>query len=280
MAAEDYRDQLLRQWEGAGEAWGRHREWFQTGAGAVSRWMVEAVDPQPGERLLELAAGPGDTGFMAAQAVGAQGSLLTTDLTESMLDAGRARAGELGLENVEFRVMDAESLDLEAASFDAALCRWGYMLMADPPAALKETRRVLRPGGRLALAAWAGPEANRWASVIAGTAREVLGTPAPDPDLPGIFHFAPPGRIESRLQDAGFSEIRVEAVDFEQVFSSWEHWWDTVLELGRMMAVMLEEATPEQQQRIREGVREASAQFAESDGLRIPARTWVASAAA
>ena len=74
-----------------------------------------------------------------------------------MVDVARARATELGVRNVEFRIIDAESIDVPAAAVDVVLCRWGYMLMADPAAALQETRRVLRPGGRVALAAWDPP---------------------------------------------------------------------------------------------------------------------------
>jgi ubiquinone/menaquinone biosynthesis C-methylase UbiE len=92
--------------------------------------------------VLELAAGAGDTGFAAASDAG---RLLCTDFSPAMLDVARRRAGELGITNVEFRVLDAEHLDLDTASVDGVLCRLGYMLVADPAAALAETRRVLRP---------------------------------------------------------------------------------------------------------------------------------------
>jgi len=113
----------------------------------VSQAMIAAVSPQPGERVLELAAGVGETGMLAAELVGPIGTVVISDQAQGMLEGARARAAELGLDNVEFQVLNAEWIDLPLASVDIVLCRYGYMLMADPAAALSETRRVLRPGG-------------------------------------------------------------------------------------------------------------------------------------
>ena len=110
------------------------------------------------------------------------GGVIVSDQAEAMLEGARARAIALGLSNVEFQVLNAEWIDLPVASVDAVLCRWGYMLMADPAAALAETRRVLRPGGRVALAVWDTLESNPWALL---PARELIArglAPRPDPD--------------------------------------------------------------------------------------------------
>ena len=115
--------------------------------------------------MLELAAGPGDTGLLAAELIAPGGTLISTDAVEAMVDLARARAAELGIDNAQFQTMDAEWIDLPTASLDAVIARWGYMLLADPATALGETRRVLRPGGRVALAAWTDPSENPWASV-------------------------------------------------------------------------------------------------------------------
>ena len=103
-----------------------------------------------------------------------------------MLAAARRRAEELGVRNVRFKQIDAEtSIDVPAASIDGVLCRWGFMLMAEPGVALSEARRVLKPGGRLALAAWAAPEDNRWSSLPArGAGRARAGRAAATPARP------------------------------------------------------------------------------------------------
>ncbi len=112
--------------------------------------------------MLELAAGPGDTGFIAAERLGPNGLLLSTDVAPEMVAAARRRAAELGIENVEFRVEDASAIDLADASVDGVLCRFGVMLVPDPERALGEIARVLRPEGRVALAVWASSDANDW----------------------------------------------------------------------------------------------------------------------
>ena len=142
-----HRDTSLQSWEEAASGWTRQQQAMREFSAPVSHWMIEAIVPQPGERVLELAAGLGETGMLAAELVAPMGGVVISDQAEAMLVGARARAIELGLSNVEFQVLNAEWIDLPVASVDAVLCRWGYMLMADPPAALTETRRVLRPGG-------------------------------------------------------------------------------------------------------------------------------------
>src|SRR5919199_946166 len=187
MDAEAYRADSRERWEAAAPGWAREREAFQRDAIVVSRWMLDAAHLQPGHTVLELAAGVGDTGLMAAELVAPDGKAIITDGAEAMLEAARARAKEVGATNVEIRAMEAEWIDLPTASVDAVLCRWGYMLLADPEAALRETRRVLRPGGRVALAAWTGREENTW-SAAGPDALIARGHMAEPPaDAPGQF---------------------------------------------------------------------------------------------
>ncbi|MEA2324430.1 MAG: hypothetical protein QOD81_4280 [Solirubrobacteraceae bacterium] len=137
MDAEAYRAESRERWEAAAPGWARHREAMQRDAMEVSRWMLDAVGLQPGHTVLELAAGPADTGLMAAELVAPGGRAIITDSAEAMIEAAKARAQEVGATNVEIRPMEAEWIDLPTASVDAVLSRWGYMLLADPEAALR-----------------------------------------------------------------------------------------------------------------------------------------------
>ncbi len=177
--------------------------------------------------------------------------------------------------------MEAEWIDLPTASVDGVLCRWGYMLLADPEAALRETRRVLRPGGRVALAAWGPPAANRWSSMLGEVLREHGLAEAPDPGEPGMFSFADPAVVEELLGGTGFGEIRVEelAVAFEP--PSAEAWWEHQLDVSPSLAEALAGARPDARDAVRAAVGERLAEFARPDGsLRLPGLALVAAAEA
>lgn len=281
LDADAYRDASLDRWQRSATGWSRRRADLQRSAAAVSEWMIDAVSLQPGHTVLELAAGPGDTGLMAAELVAPGGALICSDFAEPMLEVARARAGEVGVDNVEFRALNAESLRLETATVDAVLCRWGYMLMADPAAALRETRRVLRPGGRVALAAWDAPDRNPWASLPAKEVRRRLDAPDPAPDEPSMFAFAPAGRVESLLADAAFTEPEVAGLDLEMAYESFDDWWRTTLDLSRPFSDLIESRPSEEVEEIRSSLEAALADFAADDGrLTIPGRTLVAAATA
>ena len=175
--------------------------------------------------------------------------------------------------------MDAEWLDLPAASVDAVVCRWGYMLLVDPGASLVETRRVLRPGGRVSLAAWAGAERNPWSSVIGAelVARGLFERPAPGE--PGQFAWADPAVITGHLEDAGFVDARVEAVEFPVDFDDLDDCWDTQLDLSPMLGQTLGEMTPADRDDLRETLDARLAQFVRDDGsVSFPALTHIAAA--
>ena len=172
------RVEILDRWEQAAAGWGKQAGRVREMGMPVSMWMIEHLELQPGQRVLELAAGPGDTGFLAAERIQPGGTLLSTDAAEAMLKVARARAGELGIENVEFSRIELEWIDLPTAGVDAVLCRWGVMLSVDPGAAMGEMRRVLRPGGRLAVAVWDESERNPWAT-IPGRGSSPSATPSP-----------------------------------------------------------------------------------------------------
>jgi SAM-dependent methyltransferase len=233
--------------------------------------MVRRLDPQPGDTVLELAAGLADTGLMAARLVGEAGCIIVTDFTPEMVAAARRRADELGVHNAEFRVLDAERMDLETDSVDGVLCRWAYMLMIDPLAAFAETRRVLRPGGRLAFSVWAARERNPALS-LAGTVLVELGhIPPPDPEAPSAFAMADPGRIREFVVGAGFAEPDIEEVSFRLPFADRDAYWRYLVETSASASPILRSLPPEEQYTVREQVHEAARPFRSGEGYDFPA---------
>jgi SAM-dependent methyltransferase len=282
--ANAYRQASLEGWEAAASGWVRREELMREFAAPVSHRMIEVVDPQPGERVLELAAGLGETGMLAAELVAPLGGVIVSDQAEAMLDGARARSISLGLSNVEFQVLNAEWIDLPLASVDVVLCRWGYMLMADPAAALGETRRVLRPGGRLALAVWDSLADNPWALE---PAQELIArglSPAPEPTAepaPGPFALGATWRVQELLEQAGFAEIDVEAIDLTRRHPDFEHLWDVTLDLSPSFHDTVLSQQQSEIEQIKRSLAERFAPYTAADGtLAIPARTLLARASA
>jgi SAM-dependent methyltransferase len=247
----------------------------------VSQWLVEAIHPQPGHRVLELAAGLGDTGLIAAQLVAPGGSVLITDGSENMVAAAREHAEEVGATNVELRTMQAEWIDLPTASVDAVICRFGYMLLLDPEAALRETRRVLKPGGRVALAVWDDLEHNPWMKVL----REALVArglaPAAAPDGPGPFALGSEEAIAELLATAGFEDVEVSPMELVVGASSLDAWWDHVMQTSITTAELVRGLAPAEHYQLRDLVDAGYSPYVRDDGmLEAPARALVAAAAA
>lgn len=280
----EHRQSSLEGWEAAAPGWVRRGEMMRDFAAPVSHWMLDALEPQPGQRLLELAAGIGETGMLAAEMVAPMGSVVISDQAEAMLDGARARAQELGLSNLEFKVLNAEWIDLPLASLDGVLCRWGYMLMADPAAALAETRRVLRPGGRVALAVWNSLKLNPWALL---PAQELIArglAPAPDPAVaprPGPFALGDIAQVETLLQDAGFAEVRVEAVELTRRHLNFAELWESTLDLSASFHDAVLSRPAAEIDEIERALAERFAPYTAADGtLEIPGSTLVACASA
>jgi SAM-dependent methyltransferase len=279
--ANAHRDASLRGWEEAASGWTRQQAAMREFSAPVSHWMIDAIMPQPGERVLELAAGLGETGMLAAELVAPMGGVIISDQAEAMLGGARERAVAQGLSNVEFRVLNAEWIDLPVASIDAVLCRWGYMLMADPLAALTDTRRVLRPGGRIALAVWDSVEHNPWALLPAQVLSErSLGTPS-SPGTPGPFVLGDGDRVVELLEQAGFAEIRLQTLELHRRHPSFEELWDSTLDLSRVFHdAVLGNPEPEIAE-IHAALVDLFMPYTAADGsLDIPGRTLVASAGA
>lgn len=277
-----FRRESAQRWERAAQGWAAHRAAFQTAATPVSKWMVDAIDPQPGHRVLELAAGTADTGLMAAQRVRPGGTLIATDVAEAMLDGARARAGELELGNVEFRAMDAEWIDRPAADVDAVLCRFGIMLLADPAACAREVRRVLRPGGRLALATWTTREENPWSAVPNDELIRLGAISPPEEGRPGQFSaLSDPACLEELLLDAGLVDVEVDQVDLTFSFDDLDAWWDQMLDMSMSLRDAVAALSPQQRDDLREVVDTRLAGYVGRNGrVDLPGRANVARAEA
>jgi SAM-dependent methyltransferase len=268
-------------WERAAAGWGKRADRIRDWGMPVSEAMVEALALHPGQRVLELAAGPGDTGFMAAELVRPGGTLVSSDGADAMLDVARARAAELGVDNVEFRQLELEWIDLETATVDAVIVRWGIMLIVDPEAAAREVRRILRPGGRAAFAVWDTPEKNPWA-VIPGRAMVELGhAEPPEPGAPGMFSLAGDGQLAELLAGAGFQDVVVSPVSLTRHYDALDGYIEETIDMSPLFSATYRELSADDQAAAVAAITSAARPFVADDGsVTLPGSSLVASAGA
>jgi SAM-dependent methyltransferase len=258
------------EWGAAAEHWARAAEKEEVGASAdAAKWMLGVADLQPGERVLEVAGGAGRVGLQAAATVGPEGGVLCSDFSEEMVRVARERFERLGVANIETRALDAQDLNLDDGSFDVVLCRFGYMLMPDPPQALRESARVLRPGGRLVLAVWGEAEENRWLASILEIVMSHLNAPPPPPGAPGPFALGDPTGLRKLLEQADLAEVEVDPIRTQQVYDSPEAWWEKILSVGGPLKAVLDQLPEAELNAIRDAALATGREFVAADGRAV-----------
>ncbi|HEY1479456.1 MAG TPA: class I SAM-dependent methyltransferase [Gaiellales bacterium] len=278
MRSNDLRARLHGMWAGAAPSWQAHAAFVDARGAHVSERMLALTGPRAGERVLELACGPGGPGLEASPLVGAAGEVVVSDFAEPMTAIAAARVRELSLENVAVRVLDLEEIDEPDASFDVVLCREGLMLATDPVRAAREIRRVLRPGGRVALSVW-GPRArNPWLGAMFDAASEQFGAPVPPPGTPQPFSLEDRGGLVELLTDAGLDEVSVDELATPYEADSAEQWWQRTAGLAGPLARRIAELPAEDAAALRARAIGNVARYETPAGLVIPGVCLIASA--
>lgn len=261
-----YKAAQRRDWDQAAAGW---RAWWQHLEGMLGpagHRLVELTGVSTGQRVLDVATGIGEPAISAAKMVGPEGRVVGIDIAPEMLEIAAERARALGLDNVEFRVMDAEALDFPESSFEVALCRFGLMFLPDVSAALQGMRRVLAAGGRFGATVWGPPERVPMTRATLGAVARVLELPPPAPGTAGVFALADPQRLEQLVRGAGFTDVATEWLPLPATFESLEEYLRFVQDVGAPIKNLLAERDAETRQRVWEAVAEAARQFVGADG--------------
>jgi ubiquinone/menaquinone biosynthesis C-methylase UbiE len=270
------RSRLHGMWGAVAEAWEEHADYVDARGAAITRRMLELAEPQPGERVLDLACGPGGAGLAAAERVAPGGEVVLSDVAPEMTAIAAARADVLGLSNVSTRVLDLERIDQPDAAYDVVLCREGLMFVPDPARAAREIHRVLRAGGRAAIAVWGTRERNPWLGVVFDAASAQVGRPIPPPGIPGPFSLGDSQRLAGVLSDAGLSEVSVSELPVPLRAGSGEEWWNRSSSLAGPLAQILASLPEEAAAALRTRALEAVSRYETPDGLEIPGVSLVA----
>jgi ubiquinone/menaquinone biosynthesis C-methylase UbiE len=263
------RAHLQGLWSSVAPAWREHADFVDRRGHATTERLLELADVRPGDRVLELACGPGGLGLAAARRVAPGGEVVLTDVAEQMTEVAMNRAELLGLTNVTARVLDLEAIDEPDAAYDVVLCRDGLMFALEPARAANELRRVLRAGGRCALAVWGPRERNPWLAIVLDALSQQLGHPVPPPGVPGPFALQDATELSSLLSDAGFT-ITVEELPMPMSVGSFEEWWERTCALAGPVAKLVAALAPEDATAVRERAIEAAKPYEDAGGLHFP----------
>ena len=228
------------------------------------------------DRVLELACGPGGLGIAAAARAG---HVVMSDVVPAMVEIAARRAAAAGVENVSTAVLDLEDIAAADAEFDCVLCREGLMFAVSPADALIEMARVVRPGGRVAVAVWGPPERNQWLSLVFDAVSAQVGHPVPPPGLPGPFALSDAASLLELFARAGFEDVRLTEVEVPLLAPAFDEWWTRTLTVAGPLAKVLAGLDDAERTEVADRVRASVAPYRTEDGaLDLPGLSLVVTA--
>jgi SAM-dependent methyltransferase len=273
----------IEEWNGRlGETWAAEQEVLDGLTAPFGEAAIRAAGPRPGEQVIDIGCGCGDSSLSLARAVGEGGRVLGIDVSRPMLEVARRRAQAAGLANVTFEQADASSARLPGGQ-DLLYSRFGVMFFAAPVPAFAHLRQSLKGNGRMAFICWRTPRDNPWATVPVMAGRQALGIEGPpsDPFAPGPFAFADDSRVRGILQEAGFRDVKAEPFDgVMPLGSSARSAAEATARIGPL-GRLVRESGPEHLPKILDAVEKVLAALAAKDGsVAPPAGAWVVTAKA
>jgi SAM-dependent methyltransferase len=278
MAATVAPDRRHQMWAAVAPAWAEHVAYADARGAHVADRMLELAALRPGERVLELACGPAGLGLAAAARVAPDGLVVLSDVVPEMTAIAAARAAELGVRNVSTRELDLERIDEPDGTYDAVLCREGLMFALDPGKAVAEIGRVLRPGGRVALAVWGPRERNPWLGVIFDAVSAELGRPLPPPGIPGPFALGDADALRGLLAAAGLDDVAVSELAVPLRSGSFDEWWGRTCALAGPLATIVGSLPDATKAALRDRLQEATSRYRTPDGMAFPGLSLIAAA--
>jgi SAM-dependent methyltransferase len=273
--AAKYKNAQREQWNKDGAAWRRWNPTLDRWYGEATRQMLDLARIQPGQRILDIAAGAGEPAVSAAERVGPDGYVLATDISEGIVELALQVARERGLQQIETRAMDGEKLDLPDASFDAVLCRLGLMYMPHPVTALGEWRRALISGGRVAVVVFSTPDRNPWGAVPASIIRRRAQLPPPVPGQPGPFSLGNPDVLEDVFRRAGFTNPEVHAVPVPHRMGTAAEYVRVAREAFGAFNAMMAHLSPQERESVWNEVEGSMRSFESPSGFEVPGECLV-----
>jgi len=265
--------EVLREWADNASAWQKHNAMIRTMFAPLTAALIEEAGITAGQKILDVAGGPGEPSLTIAETVGPTGSVMCTDAVAEMVAAAEAEAKRRGLTNVEFRRCVAESLPFDDNTFDVAVSRLGVMFFPDVPAALREMLRVIKPRGALCFVVWGQSELNAFTNVVTKVMERHVETPPAGPDDPGAFRFAERGKLVALLAQADAVDVRERELNFRiEAPLSVEQYWDLRAETSGTLREKLATLSEDERRRVASEVQESAREFFPEGHMSFPAQ--------
>jgi SAM-dependent methyltransferase len=270
------KDQVFENWSESAHFWDKHR----TARRAMFDPLIPALREEAGipqssvggpYQVLDIACGPGDLGMGLAGTLGERAFVWCTDLVPDMVHIAERTAADQGVKNVRFRECPAEELPFEADAFDAIVCRFGIMFFSDPIRAIRESLRVLKSGCRVAHCVWGTRQANPFHHVVQDVLDRYVPGPPPDPDAPGAFRFAQPGKLVEVFGKTNAVDVRQQVFRFNiEAPLSFDEFFEVRTEMSDSLRAKLRKLPEDQRANFKEDVRQNALAYFSSSGFSFP----------
>jgi ubiquinone/menaquinone biosynthesis C-methylase UbiE len=268
--------EVVSAWRASAPFWEKHREIIRQMFAPVTQALIDDGMIGSGSTVLDVATGPGEPALTIAALVGSQGKVFGVDPAPEMVDASRRAADHLGLRNAQFEVASADRLPFPADAFDAVVSRFGVMFFPSPVDGVREMLRALKPGRKLALAAWHFADNNPFHYAVARVIERFIVSPPVAPDAPDAFRFAGPGKLRGVLAEAGAVSPSERLLQFTiQASTSVEDFWTLRSEMSEKLREKLATLSGEELMEVKRQMLEALRAYETERGISFPAEVLI-----
>jgi ubiquinone/menaquinone biosynthesis C-methylase UbiE len=270
--------EVINRWTESARYWEKHRATIREMLGPITEALIEDAHISSGSAVLDIATGPGEPALAIAEFVGREGKVVGVDVVAEMVEAGRREAGRRKLHNVSFAVAPADALPSETETFDAVVSRFGIMFFPAPVLAVREILRILKPGGRMALAVWHFAERNPFHYILSRAVERYGDSPSPAEDAPDAFRYAAPGKLRAVLSEAGATEVSERLLQFSiRAHVSLEDFWTLRSEMTERLRSALAKLAKEQMAEVKRQAIEALRAYSGERSVSLPAEVRIVS---
>jgi SAM-dependent methyltransferase len=270
--------EVISQWSESAPYWEKHREIIREMFAPITQALIEDAKIISRQAVLDVATGPGEPALSLAKLVGPEGKVIGVDAVPEMVEAARREANRRGFQNANFDVAFADNLPFPENAFDAVISRFGVMFFPSPVDCVREMLRVIKPGGRIAMAVWHFAETNPFHYAVSQVVERYVDSPRPVPDSPDAFRFADPGKLLTILSNAGAAATSERLLRFTiRAPISVEDFWTLRSEMSEKLRARLATLPKEQMAELKREVLEALGAYSASCSLSFPAEVLIVS---